>query len=150
MQRLLDIRNRLAARDPANLRQQLEYVAAAKAYGDRAVGPAQIQAYREAIRTWDRIAELPNSESSLAPHYDDLIGFARAFEASKDWSDAQLAYGVAKRMAGVNLASDPSIAGWREKADQAGKGAEAAKSALGPPSSTPAPAASPAATPASN
>ena len=84
-----------------------------------------------ATRTWKRLLDNPKSANTAAKHFDDVIGFARAFDAARDWPDAQTAYGVAQMIALRNFGKDPSDPGWKDKADEAAaRAATAATSAL--------------------
>ena len=64
---------------------------------------------------------------------DVVLGFARTFDAKKDWPDAQSGYRVAMKIAVLNYVKDPSATSWRDKAEDAerasvvaGKAAESA------------------------
>ena len=102
---------------------------AAKLLGDRSTGLAQIEAYREAVRAWNRLVEDPKNADVAADQYDVVLGFARTFDTKKDWPDAQSAYKVAQKIANLNLAKDLSNASWRDKADAAGKASVEAEQA---------------------
>ena len=54
-----------------------------------------------------------------ADQYDVVLGFARVFDAKKDWPDAQSAYRVAMKIAVLNYVKDPSATSWRDKAEEA-------------------------------
>jgi tetratricopeptide (TPR) repeat protein len=132
-----DTRRMLAYRAPrgpnAQKQAQKEFADAAKLLGDRSEGLNQIEAYREAVRTWKRLVEDPRIADVAADQYDVVLGFAHVFDAKGDWPDAQAAYRVAKKVAVLNLVKDPSNTSWRDKAEiaerasvQAGKAAETA------------------------
>jgi tetratricopeptide (TPR) repeat protein len=130
--KLNDSRRTLAYRAPGRPKQQKDWAEAAKLLGDRSAGLAQIEAYREAVRSWNRLVEDPRSADTAADRYDVVLGFARTFDAKKDWPDAQSAYRVAMKIAVLNYVKDPSATSWRDKAEEAerasvvaGKAAEA-------------------------
>ena len=134
-----DARRTLAYRAPGRPKPQKDWAEAAKLLGDRSKGLAQIEAYREAVRTWNRLAEDPKNADAAADRYDVVLGFAHAFDANKDWPDAQSAYGVAMKIAVLNYVKDPSVTSWRDKAEAAerasvvaGKAAEAAPASAPP------------------
>jgi tetratricopeptide (TPR) repeat protein/energy-coupling factor transporter ATP-binding protein EcfA2 len=131
--KLNDARRTLAYRTPGRSRPQKDLAEAAKLLGDRSTGLAQIEAYREAVRTWNRLIEEPKNADAAADQYDVVLGFARTFDTKKDWPDAQSAYRVAMKIAVLNYVKDPSATSWRDKAEEAerasvvaGKAAEAA------------------------
>jgi tetratricopeptide (TPR) repeat protein len=131
--KLNDARRTLAYRAPGRPKAQKDLAEAAKLLGDRSTGLAQIEAYREAVRTWNRLAEDPRSADAAADQYDVVLGFARTFDAKGDWPDAQSAYRVAMKIAVLNYVNDPSATSWRDKAEEAerasvvaGKAAESA------------------------
>jgi len=138
-QKAFDARRELAVRNPNDVNRLQDFTAAAKALGERSVGLAQIDAYREALRTWKRITDKKAPPAAAKQHYDDVIAMAQVFDAAKDWRDSRTAYLVAGKMAQMNLASAPTDAGWLEKAERARKGAEDAAAALNPPAATPTP-----------
>jgi hypothetical protein len=79
------------------------------------------------------LVEDPRAKDAVADQYDVLLSFARAFDAKKDWPDAQSAYRTAMKIAVLNYVKDPSATGWRDKAEEAeraavvaGKAAESA------------------------
>jgi tetratricopeptide (TPR) repeat protein len=128
-----DARRTLAYRALGRSKPQQDLADAAKLLGDRSSGLAQIEAYREAVRTWNRLVEDPRIANAAAEQYDVVSGFARAFDAKKDWPDAQTAYRVAMKIAVLNYVKDPSATSWRDKAEAAerasvvaGKAAETA------------------------
>ena len=57
--KLNDARRTLAYRTPGRSKPQKDLASAAKLVGDRSTGLVQIEAYREAVRTWNRLAEDP-------------------------------------------------------------------------------------------
>ena len=131
--KLNDARRTLAYRAPGRSKPQKDWAEAAKLLGDRSTGLAQIEAYREAVRTWNRLVEDPRNADAAADQYDVVLGFARTFDAKKDWPDAQSAYRVAMKIAVLNYVKDPSATSWRDKAEEAerasvvaGKAAETA------------------------
>jgi tetratricopeptide (TPR) repeat protein/energy-coupling factor transporter ATP-binding protein EcfA2 len=131
--KLDDARRTLAYRAPGRSKPQKEFAEAAKLLGDRSTGLIQIEAYREAVRTWNRLVEDPKNADVAAGQYDVVLGFARTFDAKKDWPDAQSAYRVAMKVAVLNYVKDPSATSWRDKAEEAeraavvaGKAAESA------------------------
>ncbi len=131
--KLNDARRTLAYRTPGRSKPQKDLASAAKLVGDRSTGLVQIEAYREAVRTWNRLAEDPKNADVAADQYDVVLGFARTFDAKKDWPDAQSAYRVAMKIAVLNYVKDPSAMAWRDKAEEAerasvvaGKAAECA------------------------
>jgi tetratricopeptide (TPR) repeat protein/energy-coupling factor transporter ATP-binding protein EcfA2 len=130
--KLNDARRTLAYRAPGRPKPQKDFAEAAKLLGERSTGLAQIEAYREAVRTWSKLVEDPRSADAAADQYDAVLGFARAFDAKKDWPDAQSAYRAAMKIAVLNYVKDPSATSWRDKAEEAeraavvsGKAAEA-------------------------
>jgi tetratricopeptide (TPR) repeat protein/energy-coupling factor transporter ATP-binding protein EcfA2 len=131
--KLNDARRTLAYRTPGRSRPQKDLAEAAKLLGDRSTGLAQIEAYREAVRTWNRLVEDPKNADVAAEQYDVVLGFARTFDTKKDWPDAQSAYRVAMKIAVLNYVKDPSATSWRDQAEEAerasvvaGKAAESA------------------------
>jgi tetratricopeptide (TPR) repeat protein/energy-coupling factor transporter ATP-binding protein EcfA2 len=139
-QKLFETRRTLAFRGLGPPEAREKFAEAAKLFGDRSNGLAQIDAYRSAVRTWKRLIESPTVPNTAAEKFDDVMRFARAFEAQNDWPDAQTAYGVAAQIAVLNLADNPSDASWREKADAAGKASvEAANAIQTAPASAPQP-----------
>ncbi len=139
-QKHFETRRTLAFRGigPAEAREK--FAEAAKLFGDRSSGLAQIDAYRAAVRTWKRLIESPTDPSSAAEKFDDVMSFALAFKAQNDWPDAQTAYSVAAQIAVLNLAKNPSNSSWRDKADAAGKASvEAANAIQTAPASAPQP-----------
>jgi tetratricopeptide (TPR) repeat protein len=128
-----DARRTLAYRAAGLAKPQKDWAEAAKLLGDRSTGLAQIEAYREAVRTWNRLVDDPRNADAAANRYDVVLGFARTFDAKKDWPDAQSAYRVAMKIAIVNYVKNPSQTAWRDKAEEAerasvvaGKAAESA------------------------
>ena len=81
------------------------------------------------MRSWNRLVEDSKNADVAADQYDVVLGFARTFDAKKDWPDAQSAYKVAQKIANLNLAKDLSNASWRDKADAAGKASVEAEQA---------------------
>ena len=118
-QRFFDARRTLALREPGRPRAQAEFAEAAKLLGDRATGLARIEAYRAAVRTWGQLIEDPKLANLAATQFDVVLGFAHAFDAMKDWPDAQAAYRVAMKIATLNYINDPSDTSWRDKAEAA-------------------------------
>jgi tetratricopeptide (TPR) repeat protein len=134
--KLNDARRTLAYRAPGRSKPQKDWADAARLLGDRSTGLAQIEAYREAVRSWNRLVEDPRNADAAADQYDVVLGFARTFDAKKDWPDAQSAYRVAMKIAVLNYVKDPSATSWRDKAEDAerasvvaGKAAESAPAA---------------------
>ncbi len=132
-----DTRRMLAYRAPrgpkAQKEAQKELADAAKLLGDRSAGLGRIEAYREAVRIWNRLVEDPRMADVAANQYDVVLGFAHVFDAKRDWPDAQAAYRVAMKVAVLNYVNDPSDTSWRDKAEiaqsasvEAGKAAETA------------------------
>jgi hypothetical protein len=117
--KLVDSRRTLAYRSPGRSKAQVELAEAAQRLGDRAAGLAQIEAYREAVRIWNRLVEDPRIAEAAADQYDVVLGFAHAFDAKKDWPDAEAAYRVAMKVAVLNYVKDPSVPFWRDKAEEA-------------------------------
>jgi tetratricopeptide (TPR) repeat protein len=117
--KLNDARRTLAYRAPGRSKPQKDLAEAAKLLGDRSTGLAQIEAYREAVRSWNRLADDQRSAEAAADQYDSVLGFARVFDAKKDWPDAQSAYRVAMKIAVLNYVKDPSATSWRDKAEEA-------------------------------
>ncbi len=131
--KLADARRMLAYRSLGQPQPQKDLAEAAKLLGDRSTGLGQIEAYREAVRTWNRVVEDPRIADAAADRYDVVFGFAHAFDTSGDWPDAQSAYRVAMKIALLNYVKDPALTLWRDKAEEAerasvvaGKAAEAA------------------------
>jgi tetratricopeptide (TPR) repeat protein/energy-coupling factor transporter ATP-binding protein EcfA2 len=132
-QKTYDASRDLAIRSLGNPDLQKQFANAAKSLGDHSERLDQIVAYRSATRTWKRLLDDPNSANEAAKHFDDVIGFARAFDAAGDWPDAQTAYGVAQMIALRNFGKDSSDTSWKQKADDAGaRAAAVATSALTP------------------
>ena len=117
--KLNDARRTLAYRTPGRSKPQKDWAEAAKLLGDRSTGLAQIEAYREAVRSWNRLVEDPKNADADAEQYDVVLGFARTFDTKKDWPDAQSAYRVAMKIAVLNYVKDPSATSWRDKAEDA-------------------------------
>ena len=117
--KLNDARRTLAYRAPGRSKPQKDLAEAAKLLGDRSTGLAQIEAYREAVRSWNRLVEDPRNAEAAADQYDVVLGFARMFDAKKDWPDAQSAYRVAMKIAVLNYVKDPSATSWRDRAEEA-------------------------------
>jgi len=117
--KLADARRTLAYRAFGRSRPQKEFAEAARLLGDRSTGLAQIEAYREAVRIWNRLVDDPKISDAAADRYDVVLGFAHVFDAKKDWPDAQAAYRVAKKIAVLNYVKDPSATSWRDKAEAA-------------------------------
>ena len=107
------------SRARAGRKPQKDLAEAAKLLGDRSTGLAQIEAYREAVRSWNRLVDDPKNADAAADQYDVVLGFARIFDAKKDWPDAQSAYRVAMKIAALNYVKDPSDTSWRDKAEAA-------------------------------
>jgi tetratricopeptide (TPR) repeat protein len=131
--KLNDARRTLAYRTPGRSTPQKDLAEAAKLLGDRSTGLAQIEAYRDAVRAWNRLVEDSKNADVAADQYDVVLGFARTFDAKKDWPDAQSAYRAAMKIAVLNYVKDPSATSWRDKAEEAerasvvaGKAAESA------------------------
>jgi tetratricopeptide (TPR) repeat protein len=140
--KLADTRRMLAyraSRGPnAQKEAQKEFADAAKLLGDRSAGLNQIEAYREAVRTWKRLVEDPRIADVAADQYFVVLGFAHVFDAKRDWPDAQAAYRVAMKVAVLNYVKDPSDTAWRDKAEIAERAAvEAGKAAETAPADTP-------------
>ncbi len=136
--KLNDARRTLAYRAPGRPKPQKDLAEAAKLLGDRSTGLAQIEAYREAVRTWNRLADDPRNAETAADQYDVVLGFARTFDAKRDWPDAQSAYRVAMKIAVLNYVKDPSAASWRDKAEAAERASVvAAKAAESAPAEPP-------------
>jgi tetratricopeptide (TPR) repeat protein/energy-coupling factor transporter ATP-binding protein EcfA2 len=132
-QKTYDTSRDLAIRALGNPDLQKQFANAAKSLGDHSEGLDQIVAYRSATRTWKRLLDGPNSANEAAKHFDDVIGFARAFDAARDWPDAQTAYDVAQMIALRNFGKDSSDTSWKDKAAEAAAGAAtAATSAVAP------------------
>jgi tetratricopeptide (TPR) repeat protein len=119
--KLNDARRTLAYRAPGRSKPQKDWADAARLLGDRSTGLAQIEAYREAVRSWNRLVEDPRNADAAADQYD---------------VDAQSAYRVAMKIAVLNYVKDPSATSWRDKAEDAerasvvaGKAAESAPAA---------------------
>ena len=117
--KLNDARRTLAYRTPGRSTPQKDLAEAAKLLGDRSTGLAQIEAYRDAVRAWNRLVEDSKNADVAADQYDVVLGFARTFDAKKDWPDAQSAYRVAMKIAVLNYVKDPSATSWRDKAEGA-------------------------------
>jgi tetratricopeptide (TPR) repeat protein len=117
--KLNDARRTLAYRAPGRPKPQQDLAEAAKLLGDRSTSLAQIEAYREAVRSWNRLVDDPRNADAAADQYDVVLGFAHVFDAKKDWPDAQSAYRVAMKIAVLNYVKDPSATSWRDKAEEA-------------------------------
>jgi tetratricopeptide (TPR) repeat protein len=149
-QKSFDVRKELVMQEPDNIGRLQQFSAAANALGKRSSGLPRIEAYRDAVEAWKRVTDQSTPPASVGNAYDNLIAFAQAFDAAADWRDARTAYLVAIKMAQLNLANNSADATWRDKADQARKGAEAAAAALESKSAAPPPDASPPAASAPN
>jgi tetratricopeptide (TPR) repeat protein len=122
-QKLFEARRTLALRGPGSLKAQRDFAEAAKLLGDRATGLARIDAYRAAVQTWGQLIDVPKLANLAADQFDVVLGFAHAFEAMKDWPDAQAAYRVAMKIAAFNSVKDPGETSWRDKAEAAERAA---------------------------
>ena len=120
-QKLYDAKRTLAYRGLGPEKAQKEFAEAAKLFGDHSTGVAQIDAYRAATRTWSRLIDDPKAADLAAQQYDVLMSFARAFDAKKDWPDAQAAYRAAMKAAVLNYVKNPEETSWRDKAEAAEK-----------------------------
>ena len=140
--KLADARRTLAYRSLGRPNAQKELAQAAQLLGDRSAGLAQIEAYRESVRTWNRLVDDPRIATAAADQYDVVMGFAKAFDAQKDWPDAQAAYRVAMKVAVLNYVKDPSNTAWRDKAEEAERDAvvAAGQAAQSAPADAPHPA----------
>ena len=118
-QKLFDTRRRLMLREPGRPRPPTEFAQAAKLLGDRSTGLARIDAYRAAVQTWDQLIDDPKLANLAADQFDVVLGFAHAFDAIKDWPDAQTAYRVAMKIASYNFVKNPEDTFWRDKAEAA-------------------------------
>ena len=114
-------------------RAQKNLAVAAKLLGDHSTGLARIDAYREAISTWNWLIDDPKAADLVADQFDVVLNIAQAFDATKDRPDAERAYRVAQKIAVMNYVKDPSDTSWRDKAEiaeraavEAGKAAETA------------------------
>ena len=119
----------LAFRGVGPAKARKEFAEAAKLLGDHSKGLPQIDAYRGAVRIWDRLIDDPKAADFAADQYDLILGLARFFDAKKDWPDAQTAYRVAYKIAALNVAKDPSDTSWRDKAETAEKASVEAEQA---------------------
>ncbi len=124
-----DLRKELTIRDPTNAPDEMRFAATAKALGNRSEGVPQIEAYRDWIQAWKRVADLKKPPQSIKAQADDALAIAKACADAKDWRDAQSAYWLAKRIADMNLADDPTSAVWKEKSDSAKQSADDAAAA---------------------
>ena len=119
-------------------RAQKNLAVAAKLLGDHSTGLARIDAYREAISTWNRLIDDPKAADLVADQFDVVLNIAQAFDATKDRPDAERAYRVAQKIAVMNYVKDPSDTSWRDKAEIAERAAvEAGKAAETAPADTP-------------
>jgi tetratricopeptide (TPR) repeat protein len=114
-----DATRMLAYRVPGRPKAQEKLAEAAKLLGDRSVGLAQIEAYREALRVWSRLVDDPNAQNVAADQFDLVSSFARGFDDTKDWPDAQTAHRVAMKIAVLNYVKNPEESSWRDKAEAA-------------------------------
>jgi tetratricopeptide (TPR) repeat protein len=117
--KLNDARRTLAYRTPGRSKPQKDIAEAAKLLGDRSTGLAQIEAYREAVRSWNRLIDNPGNADADADRYDVVLGFARTFDGKKDRPDAQSAYRVAMKIVVLNYVKDLSAASRHDKAEEA-------------------------------
>ena len=124
-----DLRKELTIRDPNNAPDEMRFAAAAKALGDRSQGVPQIEAYRDWVQAWKRVADLGKPPQAVKAEADDALGIAKSLADAKDWRDAQSAYWLAKRIADMNLADDPTNAVWKAKSDSAKQSAQDAAAA---------------------
>jgi hypothetical protein len=83
------------------------------------------------VQIWNRLIDDPKLASRAADRFDVVLGIAQAFDAVKDWPDAQASYRVAMKIATYNYVEHPSDETWRDKAEAterasvvAGKAAE--------------------------
>ncbi len=124
-----DLRKALTIRDPTNTPDEIRFAATAKALGDRSQGVPQIEAYRDWIQAWKRVADLAKPPRTIKAQADDAFAIAKSLADAKDWRDAQSAYWLAKRIADMNLADDPTSVDWKEKSDSAKQSAQDAAAA---------------------
>lgn len=124
-----DLRKDLTIRDFNSASRQMSFAAAAQALGDRSQGVPQIEAYRDAIRAWKRVAGLSKPPAAIKHQANNALALAKVFADAKDWRDAQSAYWLAKRIWDMNLADDPTNAVWRDNSDTAKQSAQDAAAA---------------------
>ncbi len=124
-----DLRKALTIRDPTNGPDEMRFAVTAKSLGDRSQGVPQIEAYRDAIQAWKRVADLAKPPAAIKAQGDDALAIAKSLADAKDWRDAQSAYWLAKRIADMNLADDPTSAVWKEISDRAKQSAQDAAAA---------------------
>jgi len=137
-QKFFDAKRTLAFRGLGPPNAQREFAEAAKLLGDHSTGRAQIDAYRAAVRIWSRLVDDPKAENLAAKQYDVVLGFARAFDAQKDWPDTESAYRTAMKMAYLNYVKDPENTSWRDKGEDAERrSVEAEQSAASAPADAP-------------
>ena len=139
-QKTFEARREIAIRALGNSSKVDQLFAAAKVLGDHSEGLDQILAYRTATQTLKRLLDDPNSAITAAKHFDDVAGFARAFDAQGDWPDAKTAYALAQMMALRNFGQDSSTTFWKDRADEAAAraAASATRGLASPPIATPA------------
>jgi tetratricopeptide (TPR) repeat protein/energy-coupling factor transporter ATP-binding protein EcfA2 len=139
-QKAFDVRRNLAIRSLGNSDLAEQLFDAAKILGDRSEGLDQILAYRTATRTLQRLLDDPKSAGTAVKHFDDAIGFARAFDDAGDWPDAKNAYDIAQMIALRNFDQDSSATFWKDKADEAAmRAAAATRRLVSPAPATPTP-----------
>ena len=91
-----------------DVQSRLDFIEAAKLFGDHSQGLEQIDAYRSAIRTWQRLIQNGEDAKWAGEHSagvlrrasDDAVRFAKAFDDANDTPDAQTARNVAEKLAG--------------------------------------------------
>ena len=101
------------AKGDADLQEQ--FATTGKTLGDHANGLMRIEAYRTATLAMRRLLGVSDGAKRAANHYCDVVAFATAFDAAKDWPDAETAFALAERIARSKLDSDPSNAAWRDR-----------------------------------
>ena len=109
------------AKGEADLQEQ--FAIAGKTLGDHSSGLARIEAYRTSTLGMRRLLAASGGTKRAASHYCDILAFAYAFDAAKDWPDAETAFSLAEKIARSKLDSDPSNAAWRDRVLAAAKAA---------------------------
>jgi tetratricopeptide (TPR) repeat protein len=137
-EKFFEAKRTLAFRGLGPPKTQKEFAEAAKLLGDHSTGVVQIDAYRGATRTWSRLIDDPKAADWASGQYDVVLGFAHAFDARKDWFDAETAYRVAMKAAVLNYVKDPDDTSWRDKAEAAERASvEAEQEAASAPADAP-------------
>jgi tetratricopeptide (TPR) repeat protein/energy-coupling factor transporter ATP-binding protein EcfA2 len=136
-QKAFDASRALSLQSPTRPELLEQLAAAGKALGDHSSGLARLEAYRTSTLALNRLFSMTHEAARAAKYADDVLAYARGFETVADWPDAEIAYGLAEKMAQTRLADDPSDETWTQKANEASRGAQAvARALVSPPDQT--------------